>query len=106
MCISSKQHPANISHRLPQQPSSNSLNIQISRGLTIAGTTFLGGVWNLCCQVGRTRLGGDGGEMDFLEGAGEAVRLSLIGLVDVNVNVVGVVGNGCLSHDDGEGLEG
>jgi hypothetical protein len=40
--------------------------------------------------------------MDFLEGAGEAVRLSLIGLVDV----VGVVGNGCLSRDDGEGLGG
>ena len=44
--------------------------------------------------------------MDFLEGAGEAVRLSLIGLVDVDVDVVGVVGNGCLSRDDGEGLGG
>ena len=43
---------------------------------------------NICSHVGRTRLGGGGWEeTDFLEGAGEAVRVLLV------ILVLGVTGN-------------
>jgi hypothetical protein len=50
---------------------------------------FLGAVLNICSHVGRTRSGRGGWEeTDFLEGAGEAVRvLSVIFVLSVKIMI-------------------
>ena len=43
-----------------------------------AGGILLGGASKISSHVGRTRLGGDGG-IDFFDGAGDWVRLGVVG---------------------------